>query len=131
MTIQEVERLGGCIAQQPTDMEITKQKILNKLHKGTYEDTYTEILEDHKVKLGPGPGFTGDELLSKDELNLIFDLEDEQIRLGDFTCIFPRPSTAAQYYGFAEVKRYQNALYCAWLSTGQAEKSQLVKKCQK
>jgi hypothetical protein len=26
---------------------------------------------------GPGKGFVGDELLSKDELNLILDLEDE------------------------------------------------------
>ena len=118
------------MVQQPADMEITKQKLLNKLSKATYEDTYTVILEDHKVKLGPGPGFTGEELLSKDELNLIFDLEDEQHRLGDFTCIFPKSSNAAQYYGFAEVKRYQNALYCAWLSTGQAKRSQLIRNCQ-
>ena len=26
---------------------------------------------------GPGKGFSGDELLSRDELNLILDLEDE------------------------------------------------------
>ena len=32
--------------------------------------------------MGPGDGFSGDELLSKDELNLILDLEDELNRLG-------------------------------------------------
>ena len=39
--------------------------------------------------LGPGKGFTGEELLSKDELNAILDYEDEQRRLSHFSCIFP------------------------------------------
>ena len=66
---------------------------------------------------GPGKGFTGDELLSRDELNIILDLEDENTRLGDFKRIFPVAGSCQQYYGLAEYRRYQNALYCAWLST--------------
>jgi hypothetical protein len=61
---------------------------------------------DNRAPQGPGPGFTGEELLSKDELNIIMDLEDEQKRLGQFKLIYPKPSTAYQYYGLFEVKRY-------------------------
>ena len=131
MTIKDVERLGGCEHQITADPSATKREILNNFAKNNYKETYSMIVANPKQALGPGPGFTGEELLSKDELNLILDLEDEQRRLSHFTCIFPLPGSAAKYYGCAEVKRYQNALYCAWLSTGLAAKSQLIKRCQK
>jgi hypothetical protein len=63
------------------------------------------MLDSREAK-GSGPGFSGEELLSKDELNLIMDLEDEQKRLGQFKLIYPRPSNASLYYGLFEVKRY-------------------------
>ena len=85
---------------------------------------------DDERAVGAGPGFDGDELLSKDELNIILDYEDERNRLGQFDQIFPLPSTAAAYYGFMEVKRYQNALMCAWLSTPQAIRRKLINNCQ-
>lgn len=62
-------------------------------------------------------GFEGDELLSRDELNIILDLEDEFQRMGDFKRIFPVAGTCHKYYGLSETRRYQNALYCAWLAT--------------
>jgi len=76
--------------------------------------------------VGLGRGFRGDEKLSKDELNLILDLEDEQQRLGQFKIIFPLPQNASQFYGFMENKRYQNALYCAWLSTPLHNRKDLI-----
>jgi hypothetical protein len=45
------------------------------------EDKY-DIIFDNNAPVGPGKGFCGDEILSKDELNLIFDFEDEQRCLG-------------------------------------------------
>lgn len=46
-----------------------------------YEFESEFILDDGR-KVGFGPGFKGDELLSKDELNVILDLEDEGHRQG-------------------------------------------------
>ena len=63
-------------------------------------------MPDSRASKGSGPGFGGEELLSKDELNLIMDLEDEQRRLGGFKLIYPKPSNASMYYGLFEVKRY-------------------------
>ena len=62
----------------------SKQAIYDSMTKLDYQDTYTNISIDTNKTLGPGPGFTGVELLSKDELNIILDLEDEQRRLGHF-----------------------------------------------
>ena len=39
---------------------------------------------DEKKSIGPAAGFQGDELLTKDELNVLLDLEDESQRLGQF-----------------------------------------------
>ena len=74
------------------------------------------------IKLKRGPGFNGDENLSKDEYNLIFDLEDELNRLGNFEAIYPLIENAAKYYTFMFPQRYQNALYCAWLVTDRKAK---------
>ena len=86
-------------------------------------------MHDSGENEGEGPGFEGIELLSKDELNVILDLEDETDRQGQFTLIYPKASTAASYYGFMLEPRYQNALYCAWLSTSAKNKKALLKKC--
>ena len=47
-------------------------------------------------------GFKGDELFSKDELNL----EDESSRMGDFRRIHPMKETANEYYLLMEERRY-------------------------
>lgn len=39
-----------------------------------------EVIIDYKQIKGPGIGFCGTETLTKDELNLIMDLEDEKAR---------------------------------------------------
>ena len=74
-----------------------------------------------------GKGFSADTKLTKDELNLILDLEEERTRMGDFQAIYPLRSTAHQYYGFMEVSRYQNALYCAWLATSPERQKAIIK----
>lgn len=79
--------------------------------------------------MADGPGFAGHELLSRDELATILDYEDEQNRLGQFTCIYPTPGNVCKYYGFMEFKRYKNALYCAWLSTPLDIRKQIIENC--
>ena len=125
-----MEQKGGCAVYEEADPEVTKTRLLKNVTKSIIDEPYQAII-DSKASKGTGPGFTGEELLSKDELNLIMDLEDEGRRLGQFTQIFPRPSTAQLYYGFFEVKRYANALYCAWLSTPLETRNMLIKNCQK
>ena len=84
MTIEELEKLGGCLIQKKSDPEWTKKQFEEAFENS--EDTNLifddKIIHDDQAKVGPGDGFTGDELLSKDELNLILDLEDELNRLG-------------------------------------------------
>ncbi len=63
------------------------------------------------------PGLPRDTVLSRDELNVVLDLEEETVRCGEFDRIFPNAGTAYQYYGYLEERRYWNALYCAWLGT--------------
>tara|TARA_B110000285_G_C15032807_1_gene567648 strand:- start:231 stop:485 length:255 start_codon:yes stop_codon:yes gene_type:complete len=83
MTTEEVERKGGCVIYEEADSEVTKAKFLKNLSKTNNEEIYKAIIDSKSVK-GTGPGLTGDELLSKDELNLLMDLEDEGRRLGQF-----------------------------------------------
>ena len=78
---------------------------------------------DHIQPAKPkGPGLPKNSVLSKDELTVVLDLEEETARRGEFARIFPLRDTAAQYYGFMEERRYFNALYCAWLATDGARK---------
>ena len=124
-----LEAMGGCTPQQPADSEEIRDKIQRNFRKTNQKESGSSIL-DNGAPLGPGTGLTGDELFSKDELNIILDLEDEGNRLGQFDRIFPLANTAATYYGFMEEKRYQNALYCAWLSTPLDTRRKLITNCQ-
>lgn len=108
--------MGGCLSFTPRYPKESSEATLTEFLKHG-EDNRRQFLEDENKEVGPGTGFRGDELLSKDELNVLLDLEDELERMGQFRLIYPRAATAYQYYGFHEEKRYQNALYCAWLST--------------
>lgn len=89
-----------------------------------------EIIIDNGTELGVGKGFTGHEVLTKDELSLIMDLEDEKVRATNFDIIFPRPSTCSHYYSYMEIRRYQNALYCAWYSTPKKIRFKLLSEMQ-
>lgn len=124
-----LEDMAGCAAEQPEDPEEIREKIQRNFGKSIQKESGSSIL-DNGAALGPGTGLSGDELLSKDELNIILDLEDEGNRLGQFDRIFPLANTASKYYGFMEVKRYQNALYCAWLSTPLDKRRKLITNCQ-
>jgi hypothetical protein len=99
--------------------------------KGTKNVDYTKnVILDTGADQGKGKGFTGNELLSKDELALIMDLEDEKVRANNFEMIYPRPSTCAHYYSYMEIKRYQNALYCAWYCTSKKVRAKLLSQVQ-
>jgi hypothetical protein len=124
MEISYLEKIGACTNEIAANPEDTLDSIIDCFTKNKEEER--EIIQNTGDEIGPGRGFTGDELLSKDELNLILDLEDESMRTGQFDRIFPMPTTAHRYYGFFENKRYENALYCAWLSTGTKAKTTLL-----
>lgn len=73
--------------------------------------TFSEL--KHKQNL------TGNEQLSKDEIEMILDLDEEFMRRGNFQRIFPLASNANFYEQFFEIKRYQNALCAAYLTSPQ------------
>jgi hypothetical protein len=103
MNIEDLEVLGNCERyEEATDNDAGLSKIVKNL----YKEQKINLMPDSRTAKGTGPGFGGEELLSKDELNLIMDLEDEQRRLGGFKLIYPKPSNASLYYGLFEVKRY-------------------------
>ena len=76
LTIDEVENMGGCLVYDESDPKQIMAKINKNLSKNNLEDNYV-VIEDNRKQYGSGTGFEGNELLSKDELNLIMDLEDE------------------------------------------------------
>ena len=94
-----------------------------------YYQEYYKVIQKSNEPLGSG--FTGKEILSKDEFNVILDLEDETRRGSNYSCIFPLKETAGKYYGLTEVKRYQNALYCAWLCSSWEVKSKMIRNNEK
>lgn len=87
-----------------------------------------EVIVSNGEDQGQGKGFAGVEVFTKDELTIIMDLEDELSRIHQFDRIFPRPSTCSYYYNFMEIKRYPNALYCAWFSTPKKIRAKLLAK---
>ena len=84
MTLAELEALGGCLIQKKADPEWTAKQFQEAFDNSEDPNLIFDdkIIHDDSQKVGPGDGFSGDELLSKDELNLILDLEDELNRLG-------------------------------------------------
>ena len=133
MTLSDLEALFDHEIVKLTQREKAEQLIESEIIKpscdpnGKSNFNYS-ISASNDIK-APGKGFTGDELLSRDELNLVLDLEDENQRLGDFNRIFPVAGTSYKYYGLAEQRRYQNALYCAWLATPIKQRSKLIDNC--
>ena len=74
MSIEDLEVLGSCSRfEESSDHQAGMSKIL----KNIYKDSKQAQIPDSRSAKGSGPGFSGEELLSKDELNLIMDLEDE------------------------------------------------------
>jgi hypothetical protein len=53
--------------------------------------------------------------LSDDDLNIIIDYEEENLRLGNFERIFPLQSNAQHYAKFFEYERPSNELLCRYL----------------
>lgn len=121
MSLKEVEALFEHQIIKQTQRDRAELMIQTELVKPSVDpngkNNFNISIEAASDEEGPGKGFVGDELLSRDELNIILDLEDEHQRMGDFKRIFPVSGSCHKYYGLAEVRRYQNALYCAWLAT--------------
>jgi hypothetical protein len=57
----------------------------------------------------------GDSCLSEDELNIIIDYEEENMRLGNFERIYPLQSNATHYAKFFEYERPSNELLTRYL----------------
>ena len=74
------------------------------------------------------PRLSGHERLSKDEVEMLMDLDEEFMRRGNFQRIFPLASNAAFYDQFFETKRYQNALCASYLTSPQHIRDQLLYK---
>jgi len=53
-------------------------------------------------------GFLPEDKLNKHELALVYDFEEEEIRIGNFQRIFPKQENAMKYLDLMEEKRYQN-----------------------
>jgi hypothetical protein len=70
----------------------------------------------------------GTEKLTKDELEMLMDLDEEFMRRGHFNRIFPSASLAFHYENFFEYKRYQNVLVAAYLNTDSRIKEKLLAK---
>ena len=116
--IEQLEEFGGCQMYEPMEESESLPVIQEDLAKPVIAQSYDHI-QPAKPK---GPGLPKNSVLSKDELTVVLDLEEETARRGEFARIFPLRDTAAQYYGFMEERRYFNALYCAWLATDGARK---------
>ena len=61
--------------------------------------------------------FDGTEKLTKDELELLMDLDEEYMRRGHFDRIYPLTNKAFFYEQFFEYKRYQNCLISVYINT--------------
>ena len=70
----------------------------------------------------------GTEDLTKDEMEMLMDLDEEFMRRGNFQRVFPLASNVQFYEQFFEVKRYQNALVAAYLQTPQEIRDRLLHK---
>jgi hypothetical protein len=76
-----LEEMGGCTTQEPENPETTSKMIFESFSKPNFQHESQSILNDDR-EVGSGTGFAGHELFTKDELNIILDLEDENQRLG-------------------------------------------------
>ena len=110
MSMQEVESRFFYERIEPSPREKTEPLIAKELahpeKDAEGQSSFYEPIEATQDVHGPGRGFDGTELLSKDELNIILDLEDESQRLGDFKRIFPNAGSCHKYYGLMEKLRY-------------------------
>ena len=80
-------------------------------------------LEELKYK----SGLTGSEELTRDEVEMLLELEEEFARKGNFQRVFPLVSNANFYDRFFEVKRYQNSLIQSYLTADDTVKAKLLK----
>ena len=70
----------------------------------------------------------GTEKLTKDELEMLMDLDEEWMRRGHFHRCFPNAQSGDYYEPLFEYKRYQNALVWAYLRTEQRIKDKVLAK---
>jgi len=80
-------------------------------------------LEDLKYK----SGLTGNEELTKDEVEMILEHEEEFARRGSFSRVYPLVNNVQYYEKFFEVKRYQNSMIAAYLLATDDVKGKILK----
>ena len=59
--------------------------------------------------------FTGGEQLTRDEIDMLLDIEEENHRRGHFDRVYPQPELLEPYEKFFEAKRYQNYLVAMYM----------------
>ena len=67
------------------------------------------------------------EEVTRDEVEMIIELEEEFARRGNFQRVYPLVSNVAYYERFFEVKRYQNSLIQAYLQADDLVKGKLLR----
>lgn len=67
----------------------------------------------------------GTEKLTKDEMEMLMDLDEEFLRKGNFERVYPLANNVFHYEQFFEYKRYQNVLTAAYLGTDQKIRDKL------
>lgn len=72
-------------------------------------------------------GLTGHEELTKDDVDMLLELEEEFARRGNFMRVYPLAGNVQHYEQFFEVKRYQNHLVSAYLTMSDDLRHSLIK----
>ena len=71
---------------------------------------------------------TGGEQLTRDEVEMLMDLEEENHRKGNFERVYPELPLLEPFEKFFEAKRYQNHLVTAYMQAPEKVKAQLIQK---
>ena len=79
-----------------------------------------ETLRSHKP-------LRGNEELTKDEVDMLLELEEEYARRGHFQRVYPLQSNVQHYEQFFENKRYQNQLVLAYLLSSEQVKASVLR----
>lgn len=98
-----LEELGGCVKHAQMSQTTSMQHIYAELKKPSSREAYEPVETNPEVVAKGLPEST---VLTKDELSIILDMEEEKQRLGDFQPLYPLKETAGAYYGYMEVPRY-------------------------
>ena len=85
MDRDSLEKMGGCQKYHQQEESSSEQFVLQQMVKPCHEEAFESVKAPNKS----APGMKADTALTKDEMNLILDLEEERTRMGDFQRFVP------------------------------------------